>query len=170
MAKKKSAKSKTKHGFAILSDRDDLETLWSAEKNKFNKGDDFAGMFEESLKDSRQIDLLQEKKETPLIEPPLSKKELLKEYPPVQKILDLHGHTGQEAYTAAGEFIQQSKENGLKTLLIIVGKGHHSNGEPVIPGIVEQLLFALKRKGIVLEFEWEKKDKRKSGSAKVFLS
>ena len=126
-------------------------------------------MFERSLNDAKQQDLLKEKIKVPGEEPPLSKKERLRGYPPVQKILDLHGHTGLQAQSATDEFIQQAKEKGLKTLMIIVGKGHHSDGEPVIPGIVEQRLLELRKKGVVLDMEWEKKDKRKSGSLKVFL-
>jgi DNA-nicking Smr family endonuclease len=170
MTKKSSPKKKTKHGFAVLSNRDDLEQLWSVEKKSADSGDDFAQMFEQSLQETKQQDLFQEKLAATDQPTPLSKKERLKQYPPVQKILDLHGHTGPEAQAATDNFILLAKEKGLKTLRIIVGKGHHSEGKPVVPGVVEQRLYQLLRKGIVLDIEWEKKDKRKSGSVKVYLS
>ncbi len=170
MNKKKQLKKQNKHGFEILTDRDNLEEIWDLDNSRKDKGDNFAAMFERSLADAAQQNLLKEKIKAETAVQPISKKELLKKYPPVQKIIDLHGHTGAEAFAVTDHFIKLSKEQGLQTLQIIVGKGHHSEGDPVIPGIVEQKLLELRKQGIVLEYEWEKKDRRKSGSLKVFLS
>jgi hypothetical protein len=52
---------------------------------------------------------------------------------------------------------------------IIVGKGLHSQGKAILPDVVEKKITRLKRKKWLLGFEWEKKDKRKSGSLIVYL-
>ncbi len=43
--------------------------------------------------------------------------------------LDLHGHTRPEAQIALAKFIQQSRENNIRCVKIIHGKGYRSNNE-----------------------------------------
>jgi DNA-nicking Smr family endonuclease len=57
-----------------------------------------------------------------------------------QKVLDLHGLSGREAEQALDDFIQEARSIGLQKVLIIHGKGHHSQGEPVLQGVVRRYL------------------------------
>ncbi|MFK7816172.1 MAG: Smr/MutS family protein [Gammaproteobacteria bacterium] len=43
--------------------------------------------------------------------------------------LDLHGHTRPEAQVALAKFIQHSRENNIRCVRIIHGKGYRSNNE-----------------------------------------
>jgi DNA-nicking Smr family endonuclease len=49
----------------------------------------------------------------------------------VEAILDLHGMTVAKAHHAVDAFLQQCLHQGLRIVLIIHGKGHHSQ-EPVL--------------------------------------
>lgn len=49
-----------------------------------------------------------------------------------QAQIDLHGMTVEEALPAVERFLAESKSQGLKKVLIIHGKGCHSEGEPVL--------------------------------------
>jgi DNA-nicking Smr family endonuclease len=50
----------------------------------------------------------------------------------VQDVLDLHGMTADEARTAINAFIDQAARRGLEKVLVIHGKGIHSEGMPVL--------------------------------------
>jgi len=60
--------------------------------------------------------------------------------------LDIHGLTRVEAWQALNNFFNDSKEKGLKKILIIHGKGNHSTGEAVLKRMltefIEQCPFA----------------------------
>ena len=96
-------------------------------------------------------------------------REIIKNYPAPQAELDLHGMTRQQAEQETLQFIDRSRLNGLKTLRIITGKGLHSKDGPVIREGIEGLLFRLKRQGLVFYWHWEKKERRKSGAAILYL-
>ncbi|MFH7319696.1 Smr/MutS family protein [Desulfurivibrio sp. D14AmB] len=66
-------------------------------------------------------------------------------YPPPQEELDLHGLTAEEAEKAIRRFVVRCREIRLTTLRIITGKGLHSPGQPVLPGVAEATLEELKR-------------------------
>ena len=53
-------------------------------------------------------------------------KELNEKYPQI-KSLDLHGYTLEEANKKVEEFINNSYLNNVKKLIIVTGKGLHSN-------------------------------------------
>lgn len=59
--------------------------------------------------------------------------------------LDLHGLTLEEAKEKVRVFLSDSKKKGLKKVLIITGKGIHSEGEGVlknaIPAFIRSLNF-----------------------------
>ncbi len=57
-----------------------------------------------------------------------------------QDSLDLHGFTAAEAAERLEWFIRDSKSRGLQKVLIIHGKGHHSQGEPVLKKTVRAFL------------------------------
>ncbi|UCH94739.1 MAG: Smr/MutS family protein [Candidatus Aminicenantes bacterium] len=157
-----------KKGFRVLTDEYDLYHLFGVEKK--TREEDFARILEESLEDRRQQILLQEKKVSPDGQVPLTLKERIKTYPGPQEELDLHGDTGAKAGEKTEFFVRNARQKGIRTVRIIVGKGHHSQGKAVLPDVVEKKIIQLKRKKWVLDFDWEKKDKRKSGALVVYLN
>jgi len=76
---------------------------------------------------------------------------LLRECSP-QRSCDLHGkRPGRDDIAAlVNEFLEECVYKGLKKVEIVVGKGNHSDGEPIVPGIVES---ALKASEVVSEYE-----------------
>jgi len=61
-------------------------------------------------------------------------------------------------------------EKRVFTLRVVVGRGLHSEFGAVLPHVVEDLLVRLKRDGVVLWFEWDRKIKSHSGSLVVYLN
>jgi len=49
-----------------------------------------------------------------------------------EAFLDLHGMTAEEAEAALAAFFEVSARKGLEKVLVITGKGIHSQGEPVL--------------------------------------
>jgi DNA-nicking Smr family endonuclease len=49
-----------------------------------------------------------------------------------EAVLDLHGMTAEEAEAALSAFFEVSVRKGLEKVLVITGKGIHSQGEPVL--------------------------------------
>jgi len=58
----------------------------------------------------------------------------------VQAVLDLHGMNSREAEQALERFIYQARSRGFRKVLIVHGKGTHSQGEPVLQGVVRRYL------------------------------
>jgi dsDNA-specific endonuclease/ATPase MutS2 len=54
--------------------------------------------------------------------------------------LDLHGLRAEEVSPALERFVSASRRQGLRKVLIIHGKGKHSQGEPVLRGLVRGYL------------------------------
>lgn len=50
----------------------------------------------------------------------------------VEAILDLHGMSAEEAMAALDQFLQQCSRKGIRVVLIIHGKGQHSQEEPIL--------------------------------------
>jgi DNA-nicking Smr family endonuclease len=57
-----------------------------------------------------------------------------------QATLDLHGMNSREAEQALENFVFTCRRRGLRKVLIVHGKGHHSQGEPVLQGVVRRYL------------------------------
>lgn len=133
----------------------ETDTMGSAVK------EDFAQLLEESFKNKNFKPI----KKTYAI--PLKKR--LKRYPPVERVLDLHGYTAIGAQIKTTSFINTCKLQGFFTLKIIVGKGRHSDFGPVLPDVVEDVVKEMKKQSLVLWFEWEKKTKASSGALIVYL-
>jgi DNA-nicking Smr family endonuclease len=57
-----------------------------------------------------------------------------------QAVLDLHGMSGREAEQALERFIFDARGKALRKVLIVHGKGNHSQGEPVLQGVVRRYL------------------------------
>lgn len=93
--------------------------------------------------------------------------ELLLECSP-QASLDLHGIRPEKNNIPqkVEEFLDESVEKGRKKVEIIVGKGNHSDGEPVIPGIVKSTLFASR---VVRRFDYAPTNRGGEGSFWVIL-
>jgi DNA-nicking Smr family endonuclease len=58
----------------------------------------------------------------------------------VEADLDLHGSRSLDAVGAVRDFLDTSAAAGLKVVRIIHGKGHHSEGGPVLRDLVRRLL------------------------------
>ena len=154
-----------KHGLPFLDDYEtwvnknlDPHTL-NADKTAEPEGE-FTTLLEAHLKQNR-----------PSSQPPkpLPLKRRLKRYPPPEADLDLHGFTAIGAQVKARSFISSAHVQGFFTLRIIVGKGLHSEGGPVLPHVVEDLLKEMKKENIVLAYKWEGRKKLKSGAVLVYL-
>jgi DNA-nicking Smr family endonuclease len=133
------------------------------------KETDFAELLEKSLSGKPREHLIQEKTGGLPPERPLTRKEKIAAYPPPQGEIDLHGCTAAEATDRTEAFIRESRRRGKRTVMIIVGKGLHSEGRPVLPDAVEAKLTELRQKNWVLTSEWERGRKRRSGAVIVYL-
>lgn len=67
----------------------------------------------------------------------------------VEAVLDLHGLTVERAMAAVQQFLQECLQNGMRVVLIIHGKGHHSHQSPVLKNKLNHWLREL---DIVLAF------------------
>ncbi|MDM8517739.1 Smr/MutS family protein, partial [Desulfobacterales bacterium HSG16] len=97
------------------------------------------------------------------------KQKIKTSYPKPQTQLDLHGCTAAKARHKTRSFIKNALDKRILTIRIIVGKGLHSQGRAVLPDVVEDILITLKRENMVLDYQWEKRVKSKSGSVIVYL-
>ena len=95
--------------------------------------------------------------------------EKIRQYPPPQAELDLHGCTAPEAESKTESFIQTTRGRGLSTVRVITGKGLHSEGRAVLPDVIEAKMRELKERGAIFSYRWDKGDKEKSGALEVFL-
>ena len=57
-----------------------------------------------------------------------------------QAELDLHGMRADQASSAMTNFLAGSRKRGLRKVLLIHGKGHHSKEEPVLKKLVQDHL------------------------------
>ncbi len=58
----------------------------------------------------------------------------------INDTLDIHGLTAAEAKQAVAEFMRSAKKKEYRKVLIIHGRGIHSNGEPVLRSVVHSFL------------------------------
>ncbi len=57
-----------------------------------------------------------------------------------QAVLDLHGMSSREAEQALERFIYRARSRGARKVLIVHGKGNHSQEQPVLRGVVYRYL------------------------------
>lgn len=69
----------------------------------------------------------------------------------IEQQLDLHGMTREEAWDKLPRFVRSAQQQGVKTLLIITGRGNNSPEGPVLPGVVDRWLRD-EGKELVVEF------------------
>lgn len=60
--------------------------------------------------------------------------------PSIDQRLDLHGHRAAEARAALEAALGSALESGRRHLLVIHGRGAGSGGDPVLPGVVVEVL------------------------------
>jgi acyl-CoA thioester hydrolase len=60
--------------------------------------------------------------------------------PPIDARIDLHGHRAGEARAALESTLESTLAAGHRHLLVIHGRGSGSDGEPVLPGVVADVL------------------------------
>lgn len=85
---------------------------------------------------------------------------------PVQDQLDLHGLFASEAERAVLEFIDRSRERGLRCVCIVHGKGRNSPKRPVLKAVVDQWL---RRCDTVLAFSTAPDNAGGTGAVHVLL-
>ena len=59
---------------------------------------------------------------------------------PYEATIDLHGLTSEEAYSRLDSFVTECRKRGLRKILIIHGKGNHSETGPVLSGLVRSFI------------------------------
>ncbi|BCS52096.1 Smr/MutS family protein [Geobacter sp. SVR] len=82
--------------------------------------------------------------------------------------LDLHGLTREEALEALSRFLKSAGAHGEKAVLVITGKGNNSPGEPVLQQAVAGWLRETGRQ-FVVEFAPAPREMGGSGAFVVFL-
>jgi DNA-nicking Smr family endonuclease len=65
-------------------------------------------------------------------EPPLSPRRL-----PIEASIDLHGKTQEETLVALDRFVGECRGRGLRKILVVHGKGIHSDDEAVLQKAVQ---------------------------------
>jgi DNA-nicking Smr family endonuclease len=162
------AEKKNKRGVRLLEGGDDLGRLFADEPADVEAEDDFARLLDRCLAEMDAGSIARDK-EPPAAPEDTSLRERLRAYPPPQAELDLHGTTAGAAGDTTAAFLLSARRRGLRTVRVIVGKGLHSRGRPVLPDVVEQVVVELKRQRQILSFVWEKQAKRRSGALIVYL-
>ncbi len=170
------ARKLDKNGLPVFDEQDNFFVLFDVDESepgtvphKIKPADKFAGMLERSLEGKSMDDLLREKGQTGKTKR-VGIKQRIKKYPPPQGQLDLHGCNGVQAEIMTESFVRKAHAQRVRTLRLIVGKGLHSQGESVLPDVVEDKIVRLKKERVVLTYKWEKRLKTKSGSMIVYLA
>jgi DNA-nicking Smr family endonuclease len=88
----------------------------------------------------RKLDLKKEQERDGRLAAAKQKKDLEKMAP--QDRLDLHGFTQSEAVNALDAFVRHARKTGMLKVLVIHGKGYHSESEPVLKKAVRLYLEA----------------------------
>jgi hypothetical protein len=70
----------------------------------------------------------------------------------VHPVLDLHGMTGDEARRRTEQWLRDRQAENVRTVVVVTGRGLHSQGIPVIRNEVDHLLALLKGTLVV---RWE---------------
>ncbi|WP_305042168.1 Smr/MutS family protein [Geoalkalibacter sp.] len=80
--------------------------------------------------------------------------------------LDLHGLDRMRARERVRHFLDNCRHQGLRTVLVITGVGHHSNEEPVLRGEVERFLNEEGRSWVI---EWGRAPRRYGGAGALVV-
>ncbi|MFA6465794.1 MAG: Smr/MutS family protein [Desulfurivibrionaceae bacterium] len=161
-----SGKKTGKQPIRKLTASDDLGVLFSQNRENTTPPS-FASALATGIPATTLAEILTEKNELPT--PSQSLQAAIRNSPPPQDRLDLHGCTGAEAEIKTENFLTRSRRNRLKTVLVITGKGLHSPEGSVLKDVIEARLKIMKNNGSILAYLWEKKDREKSGALLVYL-
>ncbi|MCG2740033.1 MAG: Smr/MutS family protein [Syntrophaceae bacterium] len=161
------SKKKTgKPPFRKLTASDDLGILFSHDRED-DLPDSFTDALANGIPATILAEILTEKEELPT--PAQSLQAAIRNSPPPQDRIDLHGCTASEAETKTENFLARARRNHLKTVMVITGKGLHSPEGSVLKDIIETQLKIMKNNGLILAYLWEKKSLEKSGALLVYL-
>ncbi|WP_298037205.1 Smr/MutS family protein [uncultured Desulfuromonas sp.] len=80
--------------------------------------------------------------------------------------LDLHGLTREEARQKVRYFLEDALYKGLRTVVVVTGRGNHSGGEPVLRGEVERLL---EQEGRKWALEWGRAPRQYGGEGALLV-
>ena len=132
---------------------------WRYKKTEPDKKQDVSSMSERSEEDSRpkrnpmsvwlqRYGVIDKDKqlEDKLQQEIISNTDAVKQMP-CEASIDLHGLTREEADTRLHDFITECIRRGLKKVLIIHGKGNHSDTGPVLSHAVRSFIESDKRLG-----------------------
>lgn len=61
----------------------------------------------------------------------------------IHPLLDLHGHTGEEARRLTARWLRDRQAAGELTVVVVTGRGNRSAGPPVLRAEIEHLLAGL---------------------------
>ena len=161
-----SKKKAGKQPIRKLSAGDDLGVLFSHDRED-TLPDSFAGALATGIPAATLTEILTEKEELPT--PAQALQAAIRNSPPPQERIDLHGCTASEAEIKTENFLARARRNRLQTVLVITGKGLHSPEGPVLKDVIEARLKIMKSNGTILAYLWEKKDREKSGALLVYL-
>ena len=169
-----------RHGIPIFDKEADLSVYFSEPEADFparhspsppptDAPDEFERLMESALEGLDETEMISRKQDElpPDRRPSLGRR--LRDYPPPQAELDLHGFTSAQAAEKTETFLRLSRQRGRRTVLIITGRGIHSDGRPVLPDVVESRIADLRRRNWILASQWERGDKRRSGALIVYL-
>lgn len=147
----------------------DFPTRPAADRGREEKRDEFERWMESALEGLDQTEMLSRKQDELPADRRPSLRRRLRDYPPPQAELDLHGFTSAQAAEKTEAFLRTSRHRGRRTVLIITGRGIHSDGRPVLPDVVESRIADLRRRNWILASQWERGDKKRSGALIVYL-
>ncbi len=155
------------HSLRKLTAHDDhLGTLFSQDQEN-DTLHSFASALATGIPAATLAEILTEKNELPTLAQSLQG--AIKNSPPPQDRIDLHGCTGSEAETKTENFLARARRNHLKTVMVITGKGLHSPEGSVLKDVIETRLKIMKNDGLILAYLWEKKNRERSGALLVYL-
>ncbi len=128
-----------------MSDFGEILEKWERKKRKQSvTGDDadtLAAIIDQYPPDEADIPEEADGDDTALNHEELRKKRSLKRLPP-EDSLDLHGMSGNHARRSIRRFLTESRARGLRKVLIVHGKGNHSQSEPILKRITLEELEA----------------------------
>ncbi|MDY6864131.1 MAG: Smr/MutS family protein [Thermodesulfobacteriota bacterium] len=170
MNESQSSKKISKSGMRILKKDVDLFELFTGEKSEKEAKENFTKMLKDSLSGKDLQNALHEKQDDLSLDKPITMTERIKDFPPPEDELNLHGYTAKEAEAKTEYFIESAHKMGIKTVRIITGKGLHSQGKAVLPDVIQDKIVDLKRRKLILTFQWENRYKLKSGAIIAYLT
>ncbi len=79
------------------------------------------------------------------------------------KVIDLHGHTAYRAEKLLETLFMTARREGVTRVVVITGKGRHSQGGAVLPDLAERKMREFQADWVISSFTWEKGKKEISG-------